>query len=97
MNAAYKYDILHTYEKEPNQDDVSMLKSLSDINLYNLMGEDHYIWLQQNKKFGFNLEIDNENTETILKEEGIHPYAIESLAIFCKRFLGSYERICGKE
>jgi len=100
MNAALKYDILETchddYDAYIYQEDIEVLKSVHAISLGDLMGEDHDIWIQKNSKFGFNLEIDNENTETILKEEGIHPAAIESLALFCKKFLGTYENYCDK-
>lgn len=79
------------------QEDTQMTKSMCDISLYDLMGEDHDIWIQKNSKFGFNLEIDNEDSQTIIKEEMINPHAIESFALFCKRFLSSYERFCDKE
>lgn len=96
MNAAYKYDIIgsnhNDYDEYIYQEDIAVLKSIHAISLGDLMGEDHDIWIHRNPKFGFDIEIDNENSQTILREEGIHPFAIESFASFCRRFLVSYER-----
>lgn len=96
-NVRYKYDIISPNYGYINQEDIQLIKSSHGISLGDLIGEDHDIWIQKNKTFGFDIEIDNENTETILREEGLHPYAIESLALFCKRFLNSYARFSEME
>lgn len=63
------------------------------LTLMDLMGEDHNIWLCKNKKFGYHMEIDNEDGETIVKEDEVHPVAIEGFARFCKQFLSMYEDV----
>jgi hypothetical protein len=67
-------------------------RTLENLTIAELMGEDHAVWLGKNKQFGFILEIENDEGQTIL-EKCIHPYAIESLASFCRRFINSYEKI----
>lgn len=69
-----------------------IMKSISEITLYELMAEDISVWLCKNRKFGFDLEIDGETWEPIVKEEKIHPCAAESFASFCRRYLDCYER-----
>lgn len=96
MNYAFEYDTIDDYE-DFYQEDMELLNSTHLLSLGDLMGEDHDIWISKNNQFGFDIEIDNEEAQTILKEEGIHPAAIESLALFCKRFLGSYAYYCDKE
>jgi len=96
MSASYKYDMIDDYD-EPYQEDMKLLNSVHSISLGDLMGEDHDVWIQNNQTFGFDIEIDNDEAQTILKEQGIHPAAIESLVLFCKRFLASYAYHCDKE
>ncbi len=67
------------------------MKSINEVTLYELGGEDHDVWLSVNKQFGFNLEIENEAGETFV-EEGLHPYAAESLAHFCRSYLRFYDK-----
>jgi hypothetical protein len=67
-------------------------RTLHDLSVAELMGDDHSAWLAKNKQFGFILEIENEEGQTII-EKCIHPNAAESLAYFCRRYLGFYEKI----
>ena len=97
MNAAYKYDIMKSYDDMEYQEELLMIKSLSEINVYDLGGIDHYVILKRNSQFGFDLEIENEEDHTTYQDHGIHPYAIESLATFCRRFLHGYELMMDKE
>lgn len=97
MNNAFKYDIIEDYEDENNQDDLGMIKSLCEISVYDLGATDHCVWLKKNKKFGFDLEIENDEEQSVYKEEGIHPYALESIASFCRRFLHGYNSVMDKE
>lgn len=97
MNAAYKYDIINSYDEAKYQEELLMIKSLSEINVYDLGGIDHYVILKRNDKFGFDLEIENEEDQTTYQNTGIHPYAIDSLATFCRRFLHGYELMMNKE
>jgi hypothetical protein len=68
-----------------------MNKTIEDLSVYELGGVDCDVWLSQNKEFGFDLEIENE--EGTYVEKGLHPYAAQSLADFCRRYLRTYERI----
>ena len=68
------------------------MKSLNEITLYELMCENLDIWLTKRKKFGFDLEIDNEKNEPVIRVNGLHPYAAESFAEFCRSYLASYDR-----
>ena len=66
-------------------------KTIYSMTLADLSGEDNSARLSKNKQFGYDLYIENENCECVLDDRGIHPYAIESLALFCRQFLASYE------
>lgn len=101
MYAARKYDILDAYHNDYDLDmhqedeEIELLCSVHSISLGDIMGEDHDVWIQKNSNFGFNIEIDDENSIPILKEKGVHPYAMDSLALFCKKFLNRYQRYQG--
>ncbi len=69
------------------------MKSLTEITLYDLMAEDLDVWVSKNKEFGFDLQLDDENQEPLIDEKGIHPYAAEGLADFCRRYLTIYDHI----
>lgn len=99
MNAALKYDILEFDMDDLLQDGEMELeiRTIYDLTLSELMGVDHDIWIKRNKKFGFDVEIDNDEDQTIYKDCGIHPYAMESLATFCRRFLSTYSNVLDKE
>jgi hypothetical protein len=73
------------------------MKTLNEISLYDMMAEDIDIWIGKNKEFGYTLQIDDERGRAIVDEKGIHPYAIDSLADFCRSFLSSYDKINSKE
>jgi len=66
------------------------MKNISEITLYDLMADDHNVWLRRDKR-GYIIEIeDDEGNHT--KEEEIHPFAADGLADFCKRYLCAYEK-----
>lgn len=73
------------------------MKSLETITLYDLMAENLDIWLTKNKKFGYDLEVDDEDYEPLIREDGVHPYAIDSFADFCRSFLKNYDSIANGE
>ncbi len=73
--------------------DVAPVAGLNGFSLYDLMAEDCTVWVGKNKQFGFTMEIEDENGNDVVVEKGIHPYAMESLASFCRRFLGMYEKL----
>jgi hypothetical protein len=67
-------------------------RTINDLTVAELMGDDHSVWLGKNKEFGYILEIENDEGQTII-EKCIHPYAAESLAGFCRRYLSFYEKL----
>ena len=73
------------------------MQSINDITLSDIMAEDLDVWVSKNKEFGFVLQIDNEKGEEIVCEKCIHPYAAESFADFCRRYLSCYERIIDQD
>jgi len=73
------------------------MKNINEITLSDLMGEDFDVWLCKKGPFGHDLEIDDENGFPLIREPGIHPYATEAFAGFCRRYLDSYEKIIAQE
>lgn len=69
-----------------------IMKTLNDITIYDLMAEDLDVWVQRDQKFGVNIQIDDENGNTILEERQVHKCAAGSFADFCRSYLISYER-----
>jgi hypothetical protein len=57
------------------------------------MAEDFSVWIGNNKKFGFDLQIEGDDPNEVIDEEGVHPYAMESFADLCRRFLYFYDKI----
>ena len=68
------------------------MKSFETMTLGELMAEDLELWLTKDSKFGFNLTIEDDKGELVLDEKGVHPYAIESFADFCRRYVAFYEK-----
>lgn len=77
------------------QEEIAM--KLKDINIYELMGLDHYVHIKRNNKFGFDLEIINDEEKINYVNEQLHPIAVESLAQFCRGFLHSYSSLLDGE
>ncbi len=69
------------------------MKTLNDVTLYDLMAEDLDVWVSKNKTFGLNIEIDDENGEPLIREDGVHPCAADSFADFCRRYLACYDKV----
>lgn len=67
-------------------------RTINDLTVAELMGDDHSVWLGKNKEFGYILEVENDEGE-IITEKFIHPHAAESLASFCRRYLSFYEKL----
>ena len=65
---------------------------MEHVTLNHLMAEDLDVWISKNPKFGFDMRIDDENGKTIVDENGIHAFAAESFAFFCRRYLAAYEK-----
>ena len=66
------------------------MKSLTTITLYDIMSEDLDVWVKRHKGYGFDMQIDDERGQLLLDEQHIHPFAIDALADFCRRYLASY-------
>lgn len=64
---------------------------MSEISLYDLMAEDFSVWLTKSKGRGYKLHLDTMDDANVLREDEIHPYAIEAFATFCRGFLRCYE------
>jgi hypothetical protein len=73
------------------------MKTLNEISLYDVMAEDVDVWIGKNKDFGYTLQIEDEKGAPLVDEKGIHPYAVDAFADFCRSFLHSYDRINSKE
>ena len=73
------------------------MKSINNITLYDLMAEDLDIWVTKSKEFGFEVQIDDERGKSLVNDKGIHPYAAESFADFCRRYLASYDKASQSE
>jgi hypothetical protein len=66
------------------------MKHTGEITLADLMAEDIDIWISKSKEFGYDLQIDNDDGK-VLDEKGVHPYAMDSFADLCRRFLHFYD------
>lgn len=69
------------------------MKTLQDITLYDLMGNEYEIHIKKNEGFGFNLEVECEEDEMHVQELALHKCAAEGFAEFCRRYLASYEKV----
>jgi hypothetical protein len=67
------------------------MKTISNITLYELMSEPVSVWVNKNKGFGFDIQIDDEYGKSLVEETKIHPFAADSFADFCRAYLNSYE------
>lgn len=73
------------------------INKFHEITLSDLMAEDLDVWVTNNNKFGFDIQIDNDNGDTLVDEKGLHPCAASSFADFCRRYLAFYEAALSKE
>jgi len=69
---------------------------MENVTLYDLMAQDMTVWVGKSKGFGFDLHIENDDGETIVNEKGVHPFAMESYADMCRRFLHFYDAVKAK-
>lgn len=75
-----------------------MNNSLESLSLYDLMAEDYTVWMTKNKKFGYDINIENDHfTDVVFNEHEIHENAIETFAAFCRNFLFCYDHIQNQE
>jgi len=69
------------------------MKTLEDLSLSELMGEDFGVWVCKNKQYGFDVSIEDKEGGDYIEGTGIHPCAMESMAHFCRQFLYFYEKV----
>lgn len=75
-----------------------MHKETTALTLDDLMGESYTVYLKRNKKFGYDLSIENDFfTDEGVEIEGIHPAAIKSFADFCRGYLYWYDKLQNEE
>jgi len=67
--------------------------STSDINLYDLMGDDYYPYLSKDVNGDYTLTVEDFDNVVVAEDTQINPCAVDGFAEFCQRFLTSYERI----
>lgn len=65
--------------------------NLETLTLHDIMGEEYSVYLNRNKKFGYDMEVVRDDTEESFKVN-VHDFAADSLAVFCRMFLTRYER-----
>ena len=68
------------------------MKSMNDITMYDLMAEDLTVWVNKNKKFGFDLQIECDDPTERIEINGIHSCAMESFSDFCRSFVYFYDK-----
>ena len=74
--------------------DAPTMKGLNEVTLYDLMADETYVWVARNVGYGYLMEIESsESTEPFLREVGLNPNAMESLASFCRRYLSFYDKL----
>lgn len=74
-----------------------MSRNICEVTLYDLMAEDFTVWVGKNKQFGFDLEIEGDDETLKIEESGVHPYAMDSFADLCRRFLHFYDKANSQE
>jgi hypothetical protein len=67
--------------------------STSDINLYDLMGDDYYPYLSKDVNGDYTLTVEDFDNKIIAEDVQINPCAIDGFAEFCRRYLASYDRL----
>lgn len=67
--------------------------NIGEISLEELMGEDYYVFLRLNPKFGVDMTLISDEVDEDVVTTAVHPAAIESMATFCRRFLKQYEEL----
>ena len=68
------------------------MKNMNDISMYDLMAEDLTVWVNKNKKFGFDLQIEGDDPTERIEINGVHSCAMESFSDFCRRFVYFYDK-----
>jgi hypothetical protein len=88
----YDNMLLNDIYDNDNADDQTP-PSTSDVNLYDLMGDDYYPYLIKDAKKNYTLTIEDFEDNVIAEATQINPCAIDGFAEFCRRYLASYDRL----
>ena len=86
MNNSSKTIAIKTIDKYPDK-----ISDTNEITMYDLMAQDLTIWVQKNKKFGFDLSIEGDDPNERIEINGVHSGAMESFSDFCRSFLRFYD------
>lgn len=65
---------------------------MEHMTLNDLMAENLDVWVNANQHFGFDIQIDGEDGGSLVDVKGVHPFAADSFADFCRRYLASYDK-----
>lgn len=65
---------------------------IGDLNMHDIMGEDFYCSIHKIGPDNIKLEIENADGTIYTQDSNVHPYALESMAHFCRSFLKAYEK-----
>lgn len=68
----------------------------STFTIYDIMSQDHEVYVKKNKKFGVDIAIQDEDQNVIL-DETVHPFAARSMADFCRQYLRFYDAMVARE
>lgn len=87
-------NIYNPWEEDGEADTVAA-KTIYDLTLADIMGEDHGVWFG---KYGKELvlEIENDKGE-IIREKNVNDAAAHCLAAFCRQFLNFHNKVTGEE
>jgi hypothetical protein len=67
--------------------------STSDVNLYDLMGDDYYPYLTKDARGDYTITVEDFDNNVIAETAQINSCAIDGFAEFCRRYLASYDRL----
>lgn len=80
-------NVYNPWEGDANQEEP---KTIHAITLPDLMGEEFNVWMKKNQNGEYTLCLEDESYLEI-EETNVSPCALETMALFCKRFLLAYE------
>lgn len=66
-------------------------RSINEITLEELMGEDFSVFISKNPSFGFNLYLEDDFYNEITTE-GINQEAMDNFYTFCKNFIKQFDK-----
>jgi hypothetical protein len=73
-----------------------MTTCTNTFTLYDVMADDHEVYVKKNKKFGVDISIQDID-QNVVMEETVHDYAARAMADFCRQFLHFYDAMEKRE